>query len=129
VLISARLQPLGPSGPLVRVWTEEAFELVVSPRLLEELHGVLGRERFRRWITLDEADAFVAAIGVDAILLDGLPAETGLTPDPDDDYLVGLARSAEADHLVSGDRHLLDLIDASPPVLSPRAFLELLSHE
>ena len=85
----------------MRAWTEEAFELVVSPRLLEELHGVLGRERFQRSISrFDEADAFVAAIGVDAILLDDLPAETGLTPDPDDDYLVGLARSAETDYLI-----------------------------
>ena len=129
VLISARLQPLGPSGLLLRAWTEEAFELVVSPGLLGELHGVLGRERFRRWITLDEVDAFVAGIGVDAIVLDDPPAESGLTPDPDDDYLVGLARSAEADYLVSGDRHLLDLIDPRPTVLSPRAFLELLGHE
>ena len=128
VLISARLQPVGPSGLVVRAWTEEAFELVVSPGLLEELHGVLSRERFRRWVTTDEVDAFVAGIRVDAIVLDDPPAEAGLTPDPDDDYLVALARSAEADHLVSGDRHLLDLVDPHPPVLSPRAFLELLSH-
>jgi putative PIN family toxin of toxin-antitoxin system len=126
VLISARLQPLGPSGLVLRAWTEEAFELVVSPQLLEELRGVLGRIRFRRWIPLDEVDAFVAGIGVDATLLDDLPFETGLTPDPDDDYLVALARSADADYLVSGDRHLLDLSDPRPPVVSPRTFLELL---
>jgi predicted nucleic acid-binding protein len=56
----------------------------------------------------------VAGIGLDAVLLDDPRAETGLTPDPDDDFLLALARSARADYLVSGDRHLLDLLDPSP---------------
>lgn len=129
VLISARLRPLGPSGLVLRAWTEGAFELIVSPRLLEELNGVLRRERFRRWITPDEVDAFVAGIGIDAIVLDDPPAEAGLTPDPDDDFLVALARSAAVDYLVSGDGHLLELIDPRPPVLSPRAVLELLGQD
>ncbi len=50
----------------------------------------------------------------------------GLTADPDDDYLVALARAAGADYLVSGDRHLLELTDPEPPVLTPREFLALL---
>lgn len=49
-----------------------------------------------------------------------------LSPDPDDDYLIALARVAGADYLVSGDRHLLDLADPDPPVLTPRQFLRLL---
>ncbi|WP_253665326.1 PIN domain-containing protein [Thermus scotoductus] len=55
------------------------------------------------------------------------PPETpGLSPDPRDDYLVALARASRARVLVSGDRHLLGLAHPEPPVLSPRAFLELL---
>ena len=46
-----------------------------------------------------------------------------LTPDPGDDYLVALARSSHADLIVTGDRHLLDLTDAHPPVIGPAAFL------
>lgn len=37
-----------------------------------------------------------------------------------------LARAANADYLVSGDRHLLDLTNPDPPVLTPRQFLDLL---
>jgi len=40
------------------------------------------------------------------------------SPDPDDDYLIALARVSGADYLVSGDRHLLDLEKADPPVLT-----------
>jgi len=42
--------------------------------------------------------------------------------DPGDDYLVVLARASGAQTLVSGDRHLYDLVDPVPPVLLPRAF-------
>jgi hypothetical protein len=36
------------------------------------------------------------------------------------------SRAAQADYLVSGDRHLLDLTDPDPPVLTPQQFLELI---
>lgn len=126
VLISARLSPLGASAQLLRAAADERFELIVSPELLGELSEVLARERFRRWFTADEADAFVEVLRSVAIVVDDPPAVTGLTPDPDDDYLVALARSADADYLVSGDRHLTQLSDPTPPVLAPRAFLDLL---
>ncbi len=51
----------------------------------------------------------------------------GLTPDPKDDYLVALARSAAAHFLVSGDPHLTELVNPRPPVLTPRAFLDIVS--
>jgi hypothetical protein len=50
----------------------------------------------------------------------------GVTRDPGDDYLVALAQAANVDHLVSGDKDLTSLTAASPPVLSPAAFLDLL---
>jgi predicted nucleic acid-binding protein len=48
----------------------------------------------------------------------------GATPDPDDDYLVGLAKASGSDFLVSGDPHLTELDDPQPPVLTPRSFLD-----
>ncbi len=47
--------------------------------------------------------------------------------DPDDDYLVALAQSANVDHLVSGDKDLTSLATLSPPVLLPAEFLDLLA--
>jgi len=126
VLVSARLSPLGASAQLLRAAVKEQFEWIVSPQLLSELTEVLARDRFRRWFTVDEADAFVEALRSAAVVIDDPPAVTGLTPDPDDDYLVALARAAHADYLVSGDRHLSQLPDPDPPVLTPRAFLDLL---
>jgi predicted nucleic acid-binding protein len=52
--------------------------------------------------------------------------EAGLTRDPDDDYLVALARAGGADVLVSGDPHITGIAGLEPPVLTPRELLEIL---
>jgi len=72
-----------------------------------------------------DAAGFLDGLGEDAVVIDDPPRPPGLSPDPDDDYLVALARVAGADYLVSGDRHLLDLADPMPPILTPRQFLDL----
>lgn len=43
--------------------------------------------------------------------------------DPDDDYLIVLARAAEASVLVSGDLDLTSLDTNDPPIVTPRRFL------
>lgn len=98
----------------------------MSPVLLAELAGVLGRPKFRRWPTVEEARAFVDALRRGAVVIDDPPSLPGVTPDPRDDYLVALARAAGADRLISGDPHLTGLADADPPVLAPRAFVDQL---
>ena len=94
VLVSARLSPLGASAKLLRAAAEERFELVISPELLTELTDVLARDRFRRWFSAQEAEAFVDTLRLAATMVADPPAEVGLTPDSDDDYLVSLARVA-----------------------------------
>lgn len=54
-----------------------------------------------------------------------MPLPITLT-DPGDEYLLALARAAPADYLVSGDAHLTSLAGPDPPILPPRAFLDLL---
>jgi predicted nucleic acid-binding protein len=48
--------------------------------------------------------------------------------DPDDSYLVTLARSAKADYQVSGDGDLTSLQSPQPPVIKPADFLAGLSR-
>ncbi|HEY2473437.1 MAG TPA: putative toxin-antitoxin system toxin component, PIN family, partial [Candidatus Cybelea sp.] len=104
-------------------WLAGEFELLASPGLLEELERVLLRAKFRAYASEEEARRFVAIIRDLASISPDPPAQPGLTADPHDDYLVALARSTRAGILVSGDRHLLELVEPEPPVLSPRACL------
>ncbi len=126
VLVSALISPVGPSAALVLELRAGAFELVASPTLLAELREVLGREKFRRYVSEAEALAYVDLIGHEAAILDDpAPSARPLSADPDDEYLVDLARAAAADVLVSGDAHLLDLGDRLP-VMTPAQFLATL---
>lgn len=106
-------------------WRDGAFDLVVSPLLLEELERVLLRPKFRGYVTTGEVAAFVAAVAREAIVVADPEPEPGLTADPGDDYLVSLARAAGADWLVSGDAHLVGAT-FEPPAVTPREFLERL---
>jgi len=126
VLISAVISSAGHSRQIVDAWVQGRFELVVSPALLGELGDVLRRPRFRRWVSLDVVSEFLGGLEDSALVLDDAPAQPGLTSDPADDYLVALAREAGADFLVSGDQHLTGLVDALPPVLTPRQFRDRL---
>ena len=123
VLVSALISPGGPSAALVLELRAGAFELVASPTVLAELHGVLGRVKFRRYVTEAEVLAYVDLIRHEATIVDDpAPSARPLSTDPDDEYLVDLARAAGADVLVSGDTHLVDLRDRLP-VMTPVQFL------
>lgn len=126
VLVSAAISPAGPPRQILSAWIQERFELIASPALLEELVDVLARPKFRRFITTSVAAEFIDGLATDAIVVADPPEPPKVSPDPDDDYLIALARVARADYLISGDRHLLDLTDPDPPVLTPRQFLDLL---
>jgi putative PIN family toxin of toxin-antitoxin system len=126
VVISGLLSAEGPPGRLLDRWRDGVFDLIVSPLWLAELARVLVRPKIARNLEPGDAEELLAAIRLQAEPVDDPPAQTGLTPDPGDDYLVSLARAAGADFLVSGDAHLTGLPDAEPPVLTPRQFDELL---
>ncbi len=90
------------------------FDLVVSRRL-HELQAVLAREKFRRYLTYEEATEYVSWLHHGAEVVRD-PAESvvrgAVEADPDDEYLVGLVGILEGDsYLLSVDRHLLDLPD------------------
>jgi putative PIN family toxin of toxin-antitoxin system len=108
--------------------------LVVSPHLLYELQAVLSREKFRRYLPIDEVREYLLWLREHAVVAENVAEDVtaGSTPDPDDDYLVGVAISSASEVLVSGDAHLLDLETRIPggistPTITPREFLAQLN--
>ncbi len=129
VLVSALISPGGASARLLLALRAGAFEIIVSPMLLAELGEVLRREKFRRYISEAEADAYVELIRRESDVHDDpTPGPEPLGTDPDDEYLIDLARDAAADTLVSGDAHLLELRDLVP-VMTPAQFLVTLGGD
>ncbi len=88
------------------------IELATSVALLAELEGVLAREKFSRRLArrgLVRRDLLDGYAALATIVRPAAIAPT-ITRDPSDDQVLAAAVAAEADLVVSGDAHLLDLV-------------------
>lgn len=127
VLVSGLFARDGAPAVLLRRWRDGAFDLVMTPRLLDELARVLTYPRTRSRVRDDRAGRLLDRIRSAATTAD-LPAGPPVVAsrDPNDDYLIALARNTRS-ILVTGDMDLLALADRIP-VMSPRAFLDSLDR-
>jgi uncharacterized protein len=129
VLISALLSRTGAPARVVALWLNGAFELLVSPILLEELERALTYPKLRDRISQSDAAAAVDLFKRSAVLAADPAVAAGVTSrDPDDDCLIALA---EAEHavVVSGDRALLALRDRVPVQASSEFLASLEGHD
>ncbi|MEX2322684.1 MAG: putative toxin-antitoxin system toxin component, PIN family [Acidimicrobiia bacterium] len=128
VLVSALLTPHGSPGQILQRWFDGAFEMIVSPLLLEELERTLAYPKISHRISASEATEFIDLLRRQAGLTDdpGRPPTTP-SPDPGDDYLIVLAEVTQA-LIVTGDGHLFGTTDTLP-VVSPQEFLQSLDSE
>lgn len=94
--------------PLVTAWQQPRFRLLVSPALLEEYIRVFHYSKFR--LAEDDIEQFIYHELVPFIT----PVKVTRTPrviraDPADDHVLACAVAGNADVIVSGDHHLLDV--------------------
>src|ERR1700754_4968510 len=133
VYVSAALSPGGSSMALIKAAQRGEASLIMCEALHAELEETLEREKFRRWITLDEAADFIAAVTLLAEWADNRPpAEIPkVCGDPDDDYLIALCQDADTGILVSGDGAVRRIEYPNILVYSPPEALDLLAfrHE
>jgi len=87
---------------------EDRFDILSAPEQLNELRRVI-REKFPGVVTKSEVGTFINLFQKAAIMV--RPAKgVNLSPDPDDNLILGIALAGEAEHLVTGDKdHLLSL--------------------
>ena len=124
VLISALLSRHGPPARLVIAWLDGAFELVISPHLVDELRRALAYPKLRRRVPESDAAEYLEILGRGASLVPDPVDPAPLTSaDPEDDYLIALA-AASGSLLVTGDAHLLELADRAP-IHTPAELVDL----
>jgi putative PIN family toxin of toxin-antitoxin system len=124
VLVSAVLSRSGAPARIVSLWLAGEFELVVSELLLAELERALAYAKVRARIPAEDAAELLVLVRETAVVATDPDAPPRRSPDPGDDYLLGLAEAQNA-LLVTGDQHLLALADRFP-IRTPRAFLDML---
>ena len=132
VLISAFLTPRGTSAELLRAADRAAFALCLSHEIIAETTRSLRQktERIRRYYpnySNAEVDWFAQMLAGSAEVVEKLPELRVVPLDAKDDVIVATAVKAQADYLVSGDRHLLALgSHGSIRIVTPRQLLDLL---
>ena len=98
---------------------------LTSDETLDELFQVLSREKFRKYIPLDQSIDYVewnAALSERIRIVEHIVA----CRDPRDDCFPFLAVAGEADCIVAGDRHLLEMIQLRGiPIYRPADFVRL----
>lgn len=110
---------------------DDAFELLLSPSLLEELARTLRKPKFaRRGLTESDIIAFSTRLRLLGDVVSGLVVIPTFVPDPDDTHVLACAVEGRADYLVTGDKELLQLVSyQDTKIVSPREFLRLLDEE
>ena len=129
IYISAAIRPEGPPGQIIeRVLRHQAFELIVSPDIVDEVLRAFTYPKVMKYLRAEiQPDAWFSGIVLlaDLVAADDVPG--GVSGDPDDDKYLVAAVEGRATHLVTGDPHLLDLKEhENVRVVRPRQFLEAL---
>lgn len=132
ILVSAFLffERGGVPVELLEKARDEQFTLVSSRPILDELEGVLIRNRgthARYGYTKEAVRAYRTVLEVEAVLVQPEAPFPRLSRDPDDDVIIATAVAGQADYLVTGDIDLLALGNhQGVRIVAPRQFLDLL---
>ena len=122
VLISAVLFS-GPPRRILESLIDGKIKGYVSPPIMAELRGVLGRRKFA--LTPPQVERICGEIN--DLFETVVPRQRVqvVRADPDDNAILACALEAGADAVISGDPHLLDLATfRGIRILSPAAFLQ-----
>lgn len=128
VVVSATLIRGGNEDQILQRWRLGAFELVLSPPVIDEMASALVYERLQRrqWMTRAEIVALLQAFAEESILVPGR-VTVKASRDPEDDKFLAAAIEGRALYVVSGDRDLLDLtVYQGIRIVRPAAFLQIL---
>jgi uncharacterized protein len=126
VLISALISGDSLPGRIVGAWSQSAFTLICSEEQIAELRRVSKYARLMTRIRGSDLGALINLVRHDAVLLTKA-ARVDRSPDPFDNYLLGMAQTGSADYLVSGDKADLLALEShgQTRIVGVRAFAEI----
>jgi uncharacterized protein len=129
VFVSAAIKPEGPPGRLIdRLLRENAFELIMTPAIIEETTRALQYPGVRRYLCdLSGALEWFADLALLADMVENQDGGSVIAEDPDDDKYLHAAATGRASVIVTGDHHLLNVGEYNGVlIMTPAAFFELL---
>jgi len=110
-----------------------SFTLCICEEILQETERILRSARLRKKYryTDDDLAEFLTRLRDPHVaqMVKNLPQVAVVRDDPSDNVIVACAQKAEAEHIVTGDQHLLHLkMIGLIKIVTPREFLTLLAN-
>lgn len=93
------------------VLNHPSVEIYGNENLIAEIRDVGYREKFRKYVSVEEVDIFIEVISKRLTFIQTTSIFFD-SPDPDDNYLLSLAYDSESAYLITGDKR--DLLALSP---------------
>ncbi len=114
----------GPPGQIMERSAQGDLQLILSPALIDELREVLRRKFGFSDAAVYQAETLLRRIST---LVEPQQTVTLISADPQDNRVLEAALAGDADVIVSGDRHLLDLKTfGAVSIVTPRELLRIL---
>jgi putative PIN family toxin of toxin-antitoxin system len=121
IIVSALLQPLGPSAQILVSVLGGSFQLCVTGNIYAEYEEVISRPRLRR--PQDVITRTLHAIREKGFWV--RPDQTvRACSDPDDDVFLECAQASDADYLVTGNLKHFPIAWAGTRIVTPRWFVD-----
>jgi uncharacterized protein len=127
ILISALITPNGVGAEIIGAWSRDHFALLSHDLWLAEIRDVTRRPKIVERIRLIDAARLVNRLARSCEKIDNI-AQIVRSPDPFDDFLLGLAETGDADWLFTGDKAGLLSLErhGKTRIVTARAFHTLL---
>jgi uncharacterized protein len=128
IYISALISDKGNPAKIIKGWLAGEFEIVVSPAIIEEILRVSGYERIlRKYASVRENRLeFVALLSEQAVWTEPPKVLSVVAADESDNRYIECAISGNAQYIVTGDDHLLELGSyRAVAIVLPAAFIAL----
>ncbi|MDL1959938.1 MAG: putative toxin-antitoxin system toxin component, PIN family [Deltaproteobacteria bacterium] len=129
---SALIKPNSNPGRILDLIKQNQVELILSPAIIKEIKRILLYPKLQKYHrkTAQEIDAYFEDILIFAWIVEGEGAIDLIEDDPTDNKYLACAYEGEADYIVSGDHHLLDLeVYEGIEILTAKSFLDIWEKE
>lgn len=121
VLLSGVIsRPASPPARLFAAARTDRFNAIACPHLIGEFRRGLAKPYFAARFSPREASRILDAYVLVATMLADPVDPPRVVSDPSDDYLVALAKNAEVEAIVTGDRGVINTAGTDPPAIDPR---------
>jgi putative PIN family toxin of toxin-antitoxin system len=134
VFISALFNPKRPPAQLLELGLQGKIKFIVSPQLIGEIERVLAYPKVKKLLKKRktnpaEIKKALAKVLKLAVLTPGELRLEAIADDPANDMVLACALEGNADYIVSGDHHLLDLRDyQGVQIVAPAELLKMMGE-